>query len=274
MSRDTPHPELDEVVASIGEVGQRLCHIDASEGAGGNISAFLGWQIELSRRFPIEEPIELPRAVPELVGGTLLVTGSGRRLREIRDDPEGNLGCVVVDGGGRTGRLCTSPRRRFEGLTCEFGSHLAVHRDQISGSHNDFHALVHAHPPHLTYLSHIPAYRDPAYLNRHVLRWQPEAIVHLPEGMGVVSFLVPGSPELVAATVDALRSHRMVVWAKHGAVARSGVSVKRAADLLDYGEIAARYECFNLAQGGQGEGLTPEEVRAISDFWQIRQTVF
>ena len=94
---DAPYPELDELLTLIGEAGRRLSEIEASEGAAGNISVYIGWPSDVRRRFPNVETIELPEAVPELVGSTFIVTGSGRRLREIIDDPAANLGCVAVD---------------------------------------------------------------------------------------------------------------------------------------------------------------------------------
>jgi rhamnulose-1-phosphate aldolase len=274
MSLEAPYPDFEEIITSIGAAGHRLSEIQATEGAAGNISVYIGWPIDPRRKFPFEETVELPEAVPELAGGVFIVTGSGRRLREIQADPMANVGCVVVDDGGRTARLYTSPRRLFTRLTSEFNSHLAVHHDQVVRSGTNFHAVVHAQPLQLTYLSHIAAYRDETYLNTHLLRWQPEAIVNLPEGLGVVPFLVPGSADLMAATVASLRARRVVVWSKHGLIARSDVSVKRAADRIEYAETAARYECLNLANGERGEGLTAEEVRSICQMLSVEQSIF
>jgi rhamnulose-1-phosphate aldolase len=258
----------------IGEAGHRLSEIEATEGAAGNISVYVGWPVEPRRKFPNVETIELPEAVPELVGGAFLATGSGRRLREIIHDPAANLGFVVVEEGGQTGRLYTSPRRLFARLTSEFNSHLAVHRDQVRTTGTNFHALIHAQPPYLTYLSHVPRYQDEGYLNRHLLRWQPEMIVNLPEGVGYVPFKLPGSPELMGATVASLRTHRVVLWAKHGVMARSDQSVKRAADRIEYAETGARYEYMNLVNSEQGEGLTTEEIRTICQAFGVRQCIF
>jgi rhamnulose-1-phosphate aldolase len=271
---DAPYPELDELLSLIGEAGHRLSDIEASEGAAGNISVFIGWPIDVRRRFPLVETIELPEAAPELAGGTFIVTGSGRRLREIIDEPAANLACVVVDEGGQTGRLFTSPRKLYTRLTSEFNSHLAVHHDQVVRSGTNFHAVVHAQPRHLTYLSHIPRYQYEPYLNRHLLRWQPELIVQLPEGIGHVPFLVPGSGELMAATLESLRQHRIVIWGKHGVMARSDISAKRAADRIEYAETAARYEYMNLVNHEQGEGLSVDEIRAIAKLWNIEQSIF
>ena len=258
-----PYPELQEILVSIGAAGARVAAIDASEGAAGNISVCIGWDVEPRRLFPMEEPIALPLAAPELAGRLLVVTGSGRRLRDVAIDPAANLGAVRIGPDGLSGTLCTSPRRLFEGLTSEWNSHLAVHREVVGRTSTVLHALVHAQPPYLVYLSHVAAYRDQGYLNRRLLRWEPETIINLPQGVGVLPFMLPGSPRLMAATVDRLREHRIVVWGKHGVMARSNISATRAVDRIEYAETAARYEYMDLVNGGRGEGLTHEELLEI-----------
>jgi rhamnulose-1-phosphate aldolase len=99
-------------------------------------------------------------------------------------------------------------------------------------------------------------------------------IVNLPEGVGYVPFKLPGSPELMGATVASLRTHRVVLWAKHGVMARSDQSVKRAADRIEYAETGARYEYMNLVNSEQGEGLTTEEIRTICQAFGVRQCIF
>ena len=269
-----PYPDLDDFLHAMGEAGRHLAEIEASEGAAGNISVCMRWQIEVRTRFPVEDEIQLPQLVPELAGATFIVSGSGRRLREIIDEPTANLACIVVNEGGRTGRIYTSYHRRFDNVTSEFNSHLAVHYDQMVSSSTNFHAIIHAQPLHLTHLSHIPRYQNAHYLNTHLLRWQPETIINLPEGIGFAPFKLPGSPDLMAANVELLRKHRIVVWAKHGAMARSDVSVKRAADRIEYAETGATYEYLNLSVGEIGEGLSQDEIRAICKAFNIQQTIF
>lgn len=270
----TPVPQLDDLLTMMGEAGRRLAEIEASEGAAGNLSICLRWSLELHTHFPLVSEIELPQPVPELAGATFLVSGSGRRLREILDDPPAHLAAITVQKDGVLGKLYTSPRRRFERVTSEFNSHLSVHYDQVCTAGANFHAVVHAQPLHLTYLSHIPRYQDEIYLNRRLLRWQPETIINLPEGIGVLPFLLPGSAALMQATTDALRRHRIVVWGKHGVMARSDVSIKRATDRIEYAETAARYEYLNLCAGEAGEGLTAEEIRAICEAFAVQQNIF
>lgn len=271
---DAPYPELDDLLRMMGEAGHHLAEIEASEGAAGNISVCLRWPVELRTRFPVVGEISLPQPVPDLAGSTFLVTGSGRRLREIKDDPTANVACIVVNDGGRTGRLYTSYQRRFERVTSEFNSHLGVHDDQLRRTGTNFHAVIHAQPLHLTHLSHIPRYQDQTYLNTHLLRWQPETILNLPEGIGYIPFHIPGSAELMAANVAALRTYRVVIWAKHGVMARSDVSVKRAADRIEYAETAAKYEHLNLSVGEIGTGLSADEIRAMCAVFNVSQAVY
>ena len=274
MTLETLYPELDELLTAIGEAGRRMAEIEAAEGAAGNISVYIGWPIEPRRRFPLSTTIELPQAVPELAGHAFVVTGSGRRLREIIHNPEANLGCLIVAEGGQTAQLYTSPQCLFTRLTSEFNSHLAVHYSQVQATGTHFHAVVHAQPPYLTYLSHIRRYQNEDYLNAHLLRWEPETIINLPEGLGVVPFQVPGSAAMMAATVPAMRQHQVVLWCKHGVMARSDQSVKRAADRIEYAEIGASYEYRNLLNQEQAEGLTAEEIRAICQALNVPQNIF
>jgi rhamnulose-1-phosphate aldolase len=258
-----PLPDLEEILESIGAGGGRVAGMDASEGAAGNISVYVGWPMEVRRRFPIVEEIELPRPAPHLADNLVIVTGSGRRLREIQLDPVANLGVVRVSADGTTGLLHTAPGRLFERVTSEWNSHLGVHDDAVELTGTNFHAIVHAQPPRLTFLSHVPAYRDEEYLNRRLLRWEPETIINLPAGIGILQFMLPGSPSLMEANVKSLRTHRIVVWAKHGVMARSSISVKRAVDRIEYAETAASYEYMDMMTGGRAEGLTLDELRAV-----------
>jgi len=271
---EAPFPELDDLLTMMGEAGRHMADIEASEGAAGNISICLRWPLDPRIRFPVVIEMELPQPVPELAQATFLVSGSGRRLREIIDEPTANLACIVVNDDGRTAKIFTAYDRRFERVTSEFNSHLAVHYDQMLTSGTNFHAVIHAQPLRLTYLSHIPRYQDAQYLNAHLLRWQPETIINLPEGIGFIPFCVPSSPELMAANVEALRKHRIAVWAKHGVMARSDVSVKRAADRVEYAETAAKYEYLNLTVGEASQGLSTAEIRAICATFNIQQTIF
>ncbi len=260
----TSHPEsFDDVLGSIGAAGQRMTEIDAAEAGAGNISVCLGWPVDLPDTFDASHEILLPHPSPALAGHTVVITGSGCRLRSLVHEPERNLGAVVVHDGGMAGTLHWASRGDFTRPTVEFNSHLAVHDDHVRRRGLAFHAIVHAQPVHITLLSHIPDYQSTATLNNHLLRWQAETIVHLPEGIGYLPFMVPGTEELTLANLESLRSHQLVLWAKHGVMARSDASVLAACDRIEYAETAARYEYLNLAIGGRATGLTNAELGRV-----------
>ncbi len=266
--------DLDHLLHQLGQAGKRLSDIGAAEGAAGNLSICLRTPVDVAACFPYMQTVELPVPAPDLVGATLIVTGSGRRLRQVAEAPTANLACIVVEAGGRTGKMFTAPDSKFRRVTSEFNSHLAVHHDQMRSKDINFHAVLHAQPMHLTYLSHLPDYQDEQYLNRRLLRWQPETILNFPEGIGVLPFLLPGSAQLTIETMLALREHRIVIWSQHGVMARAEDSIFHALDLIEYAETAAHYEYLNLIAGDLSEGLSPERLRSISESWNIHQKLF
>ena len=70
-------------------------------------------------------------------------------------------------------------------------------------------------------------------------------------------------------TVERSRDYRLVVWQRHGVIARSDVSASRAADLVEYAEVAARYEVLNLQLGSPARGLSDDELRAVCTAFNV-----
>jgi rhamnulose-1-phosphate aldolase len=106
------------------------------------------------------------------------------------------------------------------------------------------------------------------------LRWQPETIMNMPEGVGLLPFLLPGSNHLMIETMLCMRVHRVVVWSQHGIIARADESMFHALDLVEYLETAAQYEALNLSTGERTAGIEPEHLRAIAEIWNVSQKVF
>ena len=266
-------PTLNEILAQMGAAGTRLDHLGAVEAGAGNISVSVdasAGDLDLTDRFPRAHPAtELPLPAPGLAGRTVLVTGSGCRLRDVAGAPEANVSAFVIDRGGETATWYTHPDRAYERPTSEFNSHLAVHNDQVTRRGAPFQAVIHAQPPYLVQLSHIKGMRSTREFNRRILRWEPETIVQLPQGIEVLDFMVPGSAELMEANVRALRDHVIVLWSKHGIMVRSDAGPLAAVDKIEYAETGAMYEVRNIASGELGEGVTEEELRAVVEAFQV-----
>jgi len=264
MNQQINRFELDDWIDSLADAGQRMSKIGASEGAAGNLSLCLNAEVDVARRFPVRNPYRLPIPAPGLAGMTVLVTGSGRRLRDVKGAPYENLGAVVIGGDVVNSWLYTSAGCRFSRPTSEFNTHLAVHQDQMGRSPSLSLALVHAQPIYLTYLSHNEDYLDEGTLNHQILRWQPEAMINFQRGIGVLPFETPGSNDLMEASINALRDHELIIWGKHGILARSANGFEHAVDLIEYAETAAQYEYFNMLLNDRADGLTPSELEKIA----------
>lgn len=273
MSNPTPL-QIEAILAELGEVGRLLHQMGAAEGSAGNLSVGVEEALEVRHLFSFEEQIQLPDPVPDLAGMMFIASGSGCRLRDLEAHPTANLGCLVVEGGGVTARLFSAKDRAFTRLTSEFNSHLMVHNAHMAGGTLKFHAILHAQPIHITYLSHIERYQEETYFNTHLFRWEPETIFQFPQGFGVCKYHVPGSRDLQEATVNALRDHTIAIWCKHGVMTRSEMSMRQAFDRIDYAETAARYEYLNLTLGEAASGLSVEEILEICAYYNISQSVF
>ena len=263
------HPSsAADILASMGKAGARLDHMGACEAGAGNISVSVKQApADLAEFLPERSNIDLPVEVPALAGWTVFVTGSGCRLREVGEEPGANVSAVTVSQDGKSGVWHTAPSKSFTKPTSEFNSHLGVHADQAAKRGVEFQAVIHAQPPYLVSLSHIPALRNDVAFNRAILRWEPETIVQVPAGVKVLDFMVPGGEELGNANVTSLRDHQIVLWSKHGIMVRSDESPLAAVDKVEYVESGAMYEFRNMTIGGLGEGLHEEEsLRVIEAF--------
>jgi len=86
--------------------------------------------------------------------------------------------------------------------------------------------------------------------------------------------MVPGSAELMDANIANLRKHQIVLWAKHGVMARSDTSPLKACDRIEYAETGAMYEYMNLCVGGRCEGLAAEELGRVVRAFNVDTSLF
>jgi rhamnulose-1-phosphate aldolase len=259
---------FESIVAQLGEVGQRMTALNAAEGAAGNMSVWTRALTDMPEMFAKQKLIDLPEPTPALVGGWLVVSGSGRRLRDIAADPAATL-CVLHVESDTTALLYAAPGMR---PTSELNSHLLIHNAHVAEHDIAQHAVLHAQPPYLTYLSHaLPP--DANLFSRRFLRWQPETIMTFPHGVGVLPFETPGSHAQAAATAEAMHIYSAVVWARHGVIVRDE-DVRHTADLIEYAEAAAHYEYLNVQAGEPSSGLSDDELRRMCQQLGIKQTMF
>jgi rhamnulose-1-phosphate aldolase len=255
--------EWDDLANELGAAGVSLTQLNAAEGSAGNLSVYVHGLEGLGDILQHGIQYLLPVEAPALAGGWTIVTGTGRRLRDIAGDPLANLCVLQIHQDGKSSTLYANAGLR---PTSEFNSHLAVHNDRVSEDRLAYHAIVHAQPRYLTYLSHHSSYQDIFSLNRRLMRWEPETIMAFPDGIGLIPFQLPGSPKLTSATTELMRIHHAVVWSRHGILTRSDTSILGAGDLVEYLEAAAQLEYLNLQLGEPSQGLSLEDLIRICTY--------
>ncbi|CAN5545768.1 hypothetical protein BH23CHL2_BH23CHL2_36230 [soil metagenome] len=89
----------------------------------------------------------------------------------------------------------------------------------------------------------------------------------------MLKFETPGTPHQGELTQDAMVRHKIVVWSKHGVIARSTEGPMEALDLIEYVEAAATYERFDIQAGRPADGLSLDEMKAIAKRFDIHAPV-
>ncbi len=199
-----------------------------------------------------------------LAGRCFLVTGTGRRFRDLARNPAGAACLLRLDDRGAGFRVlwggADDPQFR---PTSEFPAHLRVHEFlRETGAREK--AVLHTHPTELVALTHLPEYGDEAKLNRALFAVHPEIRVCVARGVGYVPYTVPGSEALAQATVAALRrGHGVALWEMHGCVA-VGKDAVEAFDAIDTLNKGAQLILLCRAAGREPRGLSDAQLQELA----------
>jgi rhamnulose-1-phosphate aldolase len=162
----------------------------------------------------------------------ILISTAGSRFRDIAICPE-------------TYTVVVSPCQYTDGQLSQKGSpsseyptHSAIH-DFFMRYHPDKKAVIHTHPTHLIAFSHLFYKSSPDTLSSFLSDMMPEVSMYIPDGIGFVELIAPGSDDLAKATINLLKKHDIVVWKKHGCIA-VGETLWDAIDLIDILDKAAQ----------------------------------
>jgi rhamnulose-1-phosphate aldolase len=204
----------------------------------------------------------LPVAIDRLAGACLWITGSGTRMRDLARDPRPHSGVIRFSADGRGYEvICSADTSEDFRPTSELPTHASIHA-MLRRRGASERAVLHTHPDSLIVLGHNREWSDGDGLNRRLWQMHPETIVVLPEGVGFVGYVLPGSLEQGLATAAALESHRVALWEKHGAVA-IGFDLEEALDRVDTIDKSARLYLACRAAGFEPEGLSPANLEDL-----------
>ena len=207
---------------------------------GGNASYRLfETDVSSARSFFYDSPsswVGLGIQVPEMSGEYLLLTGSGKFLRNVASDPVSNTGIVEINTTGDAWRIVWGFRGNAR-PTSEIAAHVACHGVRKQVTRCASRVLYHAHPSSVVALTSIVK-ADARELTRLLWASHTESIIAFPGGVGAIPWMVPGSSELARASAAELAKYESCIWALHGVFA-SGDSFDSAFGLVSAIDKAA-----------------------------------
>jgi len=254
--------QLSAIIDEIANVAGYIWQKGWAEKNAGNISVSLKDVITISAGECRDLPHrELPAPMDNLSGTCFLVTGTGKRMRDIAKNPLLNILIIRVDETGKgyniieptESELLTTLRP-----TSELSSHLSIH--SMNAERGSKHRVViHTHANELCALTQASEFCDEKVLNRILWGMHPETKVFIPAGVGFVQYLLPGSDAIAMATVESLRNHDVALWEKHGVFA-IGDNADNTFDIIDILAKSASIFFTCRAAGIEPEGLTDNQI--------------
>mgnify|MGYP003307163662 CR=1 FL=1 len=122
---------------------------------GGNISIML----ENDEVYDYLDPNFVIRTIPtgfhaeELIGKCFLVTGTGKYFKNVKSDPESNLGIIRIADDGTTAELLWGYKDGGK-FTSELPAHLMSHMARLSVDPEN-RVVMHCHPTHTLAMNYV-----------------------------------------------------------------------------------------------------------------------
>ena len=232
---------------------------------GGNISYLLK-KDELKEYLDLNNVI---RQIPlnfdakELVGKYFLVTGTGKYFKNIENDPENNLGIIRINEDGINADLLWGYKNDGK-FTSELPAHLMSHiaRLQIDP---DNRVVMHAHPTNTLAMTYVLPLDDKTF-TKELWQMETECIVVFPEGVGVLPWMLCGTPEIGVATADKMKEYRIVIWAQHG-IYGAGKDLDETFGLIETVEKAAEVYMMT-ANLKRINTIKDDELKKLAEFFK------
>jgi len=260
FKKNKPYKSL---VLETAEIAGYLWQRGWAERNAGNISVNLNEigcpEISDFSPFPF---YQLPVSYPKLSGGCFLVTGTGKRMRDLARKPMNGL-LVIKLNELADGYWVLSQKAGPNNFlpTSELPTHLGIHQ-MISQRGSAEKVVMHTHATELIALTQAKEFCNEQNINKLLWGMHPETIIFIPKGVGFVPYSLPGSMEIAAETLKALQNHDVALWEKHGVFA-IGKSVGETFDVIDI--LAKSARIFFMCQSADiaPEGMTDKQLAEL-----------
>lgn len=233
---------------------------------GGNISYMLD-EAEVREYLDVNNVI---RTIPtgfqadSLVGKIFIVTGTGKYFKNVKKDPENNLGIIRIAKDGTTAELLWGYRDggRF---TSELPAHLMSHMARLSVD-KDNRVVIHSHPTNTLAMNFVHELDEKKFT--HTL-WEmcTECIVVFPDGVGILPWMLCGTNEIGEATARKMKEFRLVIWGMHG-IYGAGKSLDETFGLIETVEKAA--QIYMLTAGLERKNtIKDEDMVKLAEYFGV-----
>lgn len=238
-----------------------LYRLGWDERNGGNISYLLK-ESEITPFLDVSHTIrkiDINFDAGQLAGKYFIVTGSGKYFKNVTEQPSETLGIIRVEEDGVTLDLLWGLENNSV-PTSELPSHFMSHiaRLEVDPSNR---IIMHNHASHLLAMTFTHVLDEKAF-TRTLWQMCTECLVVFPEGISIIPWIVPGTPEIGKATAAKMKETRLVLWPQHG-VYGAGRNMDEVFGLIETAEKAAQVYTYVKAQG--------PILQTISDknLWQL-----
>lgn len=204
---------------------------------------------------------QIDAAVPEVAGQYFLVTGTGKYFRNVQLDPAANVGLVQILPGGGSYRVLWGFSDGGR-TTSELSAHLRSHAVRQKASDGRDRVIMHCHATNLIALTYVLD-QSSAAVTRALWEMSTECLVVFPDGVGLLPWMVPGTPEIGAATAVAMAKHPLALWPFHG-VFGTGSTMDEAFGLIDTAEKAAEVLVKVISMGGKRQSISSQQLKDLA----------
>jgi rhamnulose-1-phosphate aldolase len=253
---------MKRITGDVSTVAGWLWQRGWAERNAGNISVRLA-EDEIAS-FPDEQPVllPLPKRFETLPGVHFLVTATNTRMRDVAARPLETLLIIRISDDGRGYRILSPPGETALRPTSEIQAHLCIH-EMLSQKRPAHRVVMHTHVTELIALTQIREFCDEQRLNSILLGMHPETKVFVPDGVGFVPYILPGTRAIGDATVKALEDHSAALWEKHGLFA-TGRDPLETFDMIDILAKSASIWFMCRSAGYNPEGLTEMQLNELA----------
>ncbi len=233
---------------------------------GGNISYMLDEE-EVGKYLDLNKVIRtIPTGIDatELIGKIFIVTGTGKYFKNVKSDPENDLGIVRIAKDGTTAELLWgfSDGGKF---TSEFPAHMLSHiaRQKIDSENR---VVIHCHPTYTLAMNYVHELDEKKFT--HTL-WQmcTECIVVFPDGVGILPWMLCGTNEIGEATAEKMKTFRLVIWSMHG-IYGVGKTMDEAFGLIETVEKAAQIYMLTCNRP-RINTITDEQLKTLAEGFKV-----